>query len=153
MCCFTIWLVNQVVAWPTVLSACKCLRLACHCAQINFLPHEDIDGLFGVLANKLASMNVFTPQRMIDVFLGAQRLACKTQHPSDRQGLGVIHGHLPTDQFDSRITSSVPDWHRFFARPVSFSPKMSSIDACAPPYVLRPIVMLITLYPDCDLED
>ena len=90
--------------------------------QINFLPvghtHEDIDGLFEVLSTKISKRDIFTPQEMIDAFLGSQRAVSAYQAPSSRSGLGVVNGHLPTDEFDSRITTSVPDWRAFFARQV-----------------------------------
>ena len=90
---------------------------------MNFLPvghtHEDIDGLFGVLSTKLSKTDVFTPHEMIDLFLGAQRDAAAYQSASSREGLGRLNGHLPNDEFDSKITTSVPDWREFFARPVS----------------------------------
>ena len=53
--------------------------------QINFLmvghTHEDIDGLFGVLAHKLQNQNAFTTNDMNALFAQASKPAC-----SGRQG-------------------------------------------------------------------
>lgn len=70
--------------------------------------HEDIDGLFGVLANKLINQNAFTTLDMNDLFAQAGKAA--SNDGGGRAGTGVVHGFLPSDGHESRLWRCIADW-------------------------------------------
>ena len=78
------------------------------CLQINFLmvghTHEDIDGLFGILASKLMNLCAYTTQEMNALFSIAGRSASTI--PQRGQGckssVGIDNGFLPDDTEESR---------------------------------------------------
>ena len=82
--------------------------------QINFLPvghtHEDIDGLFGLLAVKTVNQNAFTPLEMNALFALAGKAASRPQERGSRAGVGIDHGFLPTDKEESRHWNVLADW-------------------------------------------
>ena len=81
--------------------------------QINFLmvghTHEDIDGLFGVLAHKLQDQNAFTTQDMNALFAQAGK---STSDPiwGVRAGVGIDNSFLPDDSQESRLWTCTADW-------------------------------------------
>lgn len=80
--------------------------------QINFLmvghTHEDIDGLFGVLAHKLQNQNAFTTTDMNDLFAQAGKSASNDH--GGRAGVGIDNGFLPGDGEASRLWRCIADW-------------------------------------------
>ena len=72
--------------------------------------HEDIDGLFGVLAHKLENMNAFTPEAMNALFATAGKSASSVQEHGSRSGVGIDHGFLPGDFEQSRHWNVIADW-------------------------------------------
>jgi len=75
--------------------------------------HEDIDGLFGILASKLMVSNAFTPATMNSLFHETSSSASKKVQ-NKTTGLGIDIGFLPSDQALTRLTYAVPDWTVFF---------------------------------------
>lgn len=82
--------------------------------QINFLmvghTHEDIDGLFGLMASKLKNMNAFTPSDMNAIFALAGKSASTVQEQGSRSGVGIDNGFLPGDGAESRHWNVLADW-------------------------------------------
>ena len=80
--------------------------------QINFLmvghTHEDIDGLFGILANKLQNQNAFTPNDMNALFAQAGKSASNDM--GGRASVGIVHSFLPNDGHESRLWRCIADW-------------------------------------------
>lgn len=71
--------------------------------------HEDIDGLFGVLAHKLQNQNAFTTQDMNALFAQAGKSASDSIW-GVRAGVGIDNGFLPDDSQESRLWTCIADW-------------------------------------------
>ena len=87
--------------------------------QIDFLmvghTHEDIDGLFGVLAHKLQNQNAFTTNDMNALFAQAGKSASDAM--GGRAGVGIGNGFLPADGQESRLWRCIADWRLWIQVP------------------------------------
>ena len=71
--------------------------------------HEDIDGLFGILAVKTVNQNAYTPLEMNALFALSGKAASRPQERGSRAGVGIDHGFLPTDREESRHWNVLAD--------------------------------------------
>ena len=99
--------------------------------QINFLmvghTHEDIDGLFGLLASKLKNLNAFTTFDMNALFALAGKSATNVQERGSRSGVGIDNCFLPRDLHKSRHWNVIADWRSWlqvwlYPRPCTVEP-------------------------------